>query len=145
MLISIGTYNCVDLRSSLRWNQDTGPCKEPDASAYPETCRSQLRWKVSSDRGAIRSQFYYIDAYSEPQLSDDYDPQLLGMSRQFIEQMRNTPMHLCRLCYFGNEDSWFMDFYTYSHKKYEPCVLNDGDWMGTPEQAFDASSVYLSA
>ncbi len=37
-----------------------------------------------------------------------------------------------------------MDFYTYSHEKYEPCVFDDGDWMGTPEQAFDASSVYLS-
>ncbi len=46
----------------------------------------------------FRSQFCYIDAYTEPQLSDDYDPQLIGVSREhYIERMRSTPMHLCRL------------------------------------------------
>ena len=94
----------------------------------------------------FRGKFCYIYGYTEPQLSDDYESQLIGVSReQYIDQMRNSPMHLCRLRYFGNEDRWSMAFYTYSHEKYEPCIFNGGDWMGTPEQAFDASSVYLSA
>jgi len=94
----------------------------------------------------FRGQFCYIDACTEPRLSDDYDPQLIGVSREeYVERMRSTPMHLCRLRYFGNEDRWSMYFYTYSREKYEPCVFDDGDWMGTPERAFDASSVYLSA
>ena len=77
----------------------------------------------------FRSQFCYIDAYTEPHLSDDYDPNLLGVSRdQRIEQMRNTPTHLCRPRYFGDEDRWSMDFYTYTHEKYEPSVFNDGSW-----------------
>ena len=46
----------------------------------------------------FRGQFCYIDAYTEPQLSDDYDPKLMGMSReQYVERMRSTPTHLCRL------------------------------------------------
>jgi hypothetical protein len=37
-----------------------------------------------------------------------------------------------------------MAFYTYSHEKYEPCVFNNSDWHGTPEEAFDTSAVYLT-
>ena len=124
----------------------------------PDRVKDGIRQRILKHAGAhyagkylrievrFRSQFCYIDAYTEPHLSDDYDPQLLGVSRdQHIEQMRNTPTHLCRLRYFGDEERWSMDFFTYSHEKYEPCVFNDGSWQGTPEQAFDASAVYLSA
>ncbi len=91
----------------------------------------------------FRGQFCYIDAYIEPQLPDEFDEQLFGVSRQeHIERMRNTPTHLCRLRYFS-DDRWSMALYTYSNEKYEPCMFDDGDWFGTPEQAFDASSVYL--
>jgi hypothetical protein len=93
----------------------------------------------------FRGQFCYIDAFVEPQVSDDFNEQLLGVSRQeHIERIRGTPMHLCRLRYFS-DNRWSMAFYTYSNEKYEPCVFNDGDWFGTVEQAFDASSVYLTA
>lgn len=93
----------------------------------------------------FRGQFCYIDAYTEPYVARDYDPTLIGESREaYIERLRNTPTHLCRLRYFGNENQWSMAFYTYSHEEYEPCVFNNGCWYGTPEEAFDTSAVYLT-
>ena len=34
-------------------------------------------------------------------------------------------------------------FYTYSHNKYEPSIFDNGDFYGTPEEAFQTSAVYL--
>jgi len=36
-----------------------------------------------------------------------------------------------------------MAFFTYSNEKYEPSVFNNGSFYGTPEEAFETSSVYL--
>lgn len=92
----------------------------------------------------FRGKFCYIDAYTEPYVPEDYDADLYGKSRnEYIERLRNTPTHLCRLRYFGDEDRWSMAFYTYSHETYEPCVFDSGSWHGTPEEAFDTSAVYL--
>lgn len=92
----------------------------------------------------FRGQFCYVDAYTEPKVSRNYDPELYGESREkHIERLRNTPTHLCRLRYFGDENRWSMAFYTYSHEKYEPCIFDNGSWQGTPEEAFDTSAVYL--
>ena len=92
----------------------------------------------------FRGKFSYVDAYTEPYVSKDYDPKLFGESREeHIERLRDTPTHLCRLRYFGDENRWSMAFYTYSHEKYEPCFFNTGSWHGTPEEAFDTSAVYL--
>jgi len=94
----------------------------------------------------FRGQFCYIDAYIEPYVPEDYDPNLYGESREeHIERLRDTPTHLCRLRYFGDEDRWSMAFYTYSHETYEPCIFDSGNWEGTPEGAFDTSAVYLNA
>lgn len=93
----------------------------------------------------FRDKFCYIDAYTERYVPDDYDPKLFGESREeHIERLRNTPTHLCRLRYFGDENRWSMAFYTYSHEKYEPCFFDNGTWHGTPEEAFDTSAVYLT-
>ncbi len=92
----------------------------------------------------FRGVFCYIDAYTEPYVPKKYDPNLYGESREeHIERLRNTPTHLCRLRYFGDEGRWSMAFYTYSHETYEPCVFDNGDWHGTVEEAFDTSAVYL--
>ncbi|WP_120795502.1 hypothetical protein [Thiocapsa rosea] len=92
----------------------------------------------------FRGQFCYIDAYTEPYVPADYDPTFFGESREArIERLRNFPTHLCRLRYFGDQDRWSMAFYTYSHDEYEPCVFDNGSWYGTPEEAFDASAIYL--
>jgi hypothetical protein len=99
------------------------------------------------NRIAVRfhGKFCYIDAYTEPYVPDDYDPKLFGESREeHIERLRNTPTHLCRLRYLGDENRWSMAFYTYSHEKYEPCFFDNGTWHGTPEEAFDTSAVYLT-
>jgi hypothetical protein len=92
----------------------------------------------------FRGQFCYIDAYVEPFVPEDFDAKLFGTSREErIEFLRNVPTHLCRLRYFGDENQLSIAFYTYSHEKYEPCYFPDGRWQGTPEDAFDASALYL--
>ena len=92
----------------------------------------------------FRGRFCYIDAYTEPYVPENFNQKLFKVSREErIERLRNTPTHLCRLRYFGDENSWSMAFYTYSHEKYEPCIFDNGSWHGTPEDAFDTSSVYL--
>jgi len=94
----------------------------------------------------FRRQFCYIDAYTEPYVPEQgYNQELCGESRdERVERLRNLPTHLCRLRYFGDENGWTMAFYTYSHEKYEPSFFNNGTWQGTPEEAFDTSSVYLN-
>ena len=89
--------------------------------------------------------FCYIDAYTKPYVDENYDPKLFGESREeHLERVRNIPTHLCRLRFFSDEDRWSMAFYTYSHERYEPCIFNNGSLHGTPEEAFDTSSVYLN-
>ena len=93
----------------------------------------------------FHGRFCYIDAYTEPYVPKRFNAKLRGESRkEHIERLRNTPTHLCRLRYFGDEDRWSMAFYTYSHEKYEPCIFDNGNWHGTPEEALDTSSVYLT-
>ncbi|HMD95979.1 MAG TPA: hypothetical protein VKM93_01425 [Terriglobia bacterium] len=56
------------------------------------------------------------------------------------------PMHLCRLRYMGSlrePKAWSMDFYTYSHEKYEPSVFMSGEWLGTPEEALETGAPFL--
>jgi len=92
----------------------------------------------------FKGHFCYIDAYKEPFVPDDYDPSILNESHEeHTERLRNTPIHLCRLRYKGDENKWTMAFYTYSHEKYEPCVFDHGDFYGTPEEAFQTAAVYL--
>ncbi len=92
----------------------------------------------------FHGQLCYIDAYKEPYVSPTFDPQVLGESvEEYRERRRNTPTHLCRLRYFGDENRWSMAFYTYSNEKYEPCFFDTGADHGTPEEAFDVGAVYL--
>jgi hypothetical protein len=32
---------------------------------------------------------------------------------------------------------------TYSHERYEPCVLHNCEWTGTVEEGFDVGAAYL--
>lgn len=91
----------------------------------------------------FHGKFCYIDAYTEPFVPENYDPNLYGESREeHIERLRNIPFHLCRLRFFDIE-RWSLDFYTYSNEKYEPCIFDNGSFTGTVEEAFDTSAVYL--
>ncbi len=92
----------------------------------------------------FRSHFCYIDAYKEPNLAPGFPPPDFPESREeYLERIRNNPIHLCRLRYFGDEEGWGFAFYTYSNQKYELSVLNNGDFYGTPEEAFSSSAMYL--
>lgn len=92
----------------------------------------------------FRSQFCYIDAYVEPVLAPDFPPPDFPETREeCLERMRNNPLHLCRLRFFGDEDAWSFAFYTYSNEKYEPCFFSNGTFYGTPEEAFKSAAVYL--
>ena len=93
----------------------------------------------------FRAQFCYIDAYQEPEDRPGWPPPDWPETReQVLERLRNTPIHLCRLRYFGDENSWGFAFYTYSNERYELSVYPSGDFLGTPEDAFETSAaVYL--
>jgi hypothetical protein len=89
----------------------------------------------------FRGQFCYIDAYTEPQLLDGWPPPDFPESREeYEERLRNTPTHLCRLRYFGDEELWGFAFYTYSGERYELSVFPNGDFFGPPEAAFQAAT-----
>ena len=70
----------------------------------------------------FKSKFCYIDAY---------------------ENDEKVPKHLCRLRYFGDVEKWTFAFYTYSNEQYTSCAYPSGGWYGTPEDAFEASDMYL--
>lgn len=94
----------------------------------------------------FRGHLCYIDAYTEPMEPSAALLRALGESRQrYMERLRNTPLHLCRLRYFGDEERWTMAFYTYSHERYEPCVFDSGSFYGGSEEAFETAAVYLRA
>ncbi|MCD4696299.1 MAG: hypothetical protein K8S16_08685, partial [Bacteroidales bacterium] len=74
----------------------------------------------------------------------DYDPSLYNQTREErIESLRNLPTHLCRLRYKVDEEKWTLAYYSYTHEKYESCVFDNGDFYGTPEEAFQSSAIIL--
>jgi hypothetical protein len=90
----------------------------------------------------FRSQFCYVDAYTEPEPpGPDWPPPDWHETReQYFERMRDTPTHLCRLRYFGDEERWGFAFYTYSHERYELSVFPSGEFFGPPEDALHVSA-----
>lgn len=93
----------------------------------------------------FRGALCYIDAFLEPAISENWPPPGWGETReQALERLRSTPRHLVRLRYFGQEDGWSLAFYKYSSESYAPCLFPSGEWFGTPEEAFEIGSVYLS-
>ncbi len=63
---------------------------------------------------------------------------------EHLERLRNTPTHLCRLRYFGDQERWGFAFYTYSGERYELSVFPSGEFLGPPEEAFQvAAGAYL--
>jgi hypothetical protein len=86
----------------------------------------------------------YIDAYVEPEPPSRRLLHVLHETRaQFLNRVREAPLHLCRLRYFGGQKIWSMAFYTYSNERYEPCTFPNGPFYGTPEEAFEVGAAYL--
>lgn len=90
----------------------------------------------------FRAQFCYVDAYTEPEpLAPDWPPADWPETREeMIERLRNTPTHLCRLRFFGDEERWGFAFFAYSSEKYELSIFPSGEFLGPPEDAFDVSA-----
>jgi hypothetical protein len=92
----------------------------------------------------FRGHFCYVDAYTEPEppgpnwLSGDWPES----REEYIERLRNIPYHLFRLRYFGDEERWGLAFYSYAQEKYELSVFPTGEFMGTPEQAFQTAAEF---
>ena len=86
----------------------------------------------------FRGQFCYVDAYTEPLfLNSDWPPAGWPESREeYLERLRNTPTHLFRLRYLGDDEQWEFACYSYAHERYEWSVLPTGRSVGTPEEAF---------
>ena len=94
----------------------------------------------------FRGALCYIDAYTEPAAPSRGLLRALDEThQQYLQRLRNVPLHLCRLRYFGNEEAWSMAFYTYSNERYEPCTFRNGTFHGTPEGAFEVGAAYLRA
>ena len=90
----------------------------------------------------FRGKFCYVDAYVEPEpLTPDWPPSDWPESREeYQERLRNTPIHLIRLRYYGDPDKWGLAFYSYASEKYELSVFPTGDFKGTPEEAFQVAA-----
>ena len=92
----------------------------------------------------FRGCFCYIDAFCEPNHPTGSELRTLGMTRdEYVQRGRATPIHLCRLRYFGGLDRWSVAFFTYSHERYEAAVFPTGEVFGTPEEGFEIGAVYL--
>lgn len=92
----------------------------------------------------FRGAFCYVDAFVQPEEPSKALLQVRGESReQYIKRQCESPVHLCRLRFFGDENRWTFAFYTYSHEAYEPSFFGSGADHGTPEEAFDVAAVYL--
>lgn len=68
----------------------------------------------------FRSQFCYVDC-----IENGGEPHPIGRLRHF------------------DQDRWSLAFYTYSNERYEPCFLNNGQWIGSIEQAIEPCEMYL--
>ena len=91
----------------------------------------------------FRGALCYIDAYTEPDATGTSWKITGETKEQYLDRLRNTPLHLCRLRHFG-PDRWSCAFYTYSNERYEPCFLGSGEMIGTPEEGLDVGAVYLT-
>jgi len=135
------------------FNSDSGGVKITDAVKRRTGARIQ-RYAEQHFAGRytrldirFRGQFCYIDAYTEPEpLTPSWPPPDWSESREEMqERLRNTPTHLCRLRYRGDQERWGFAFYTYSNERYELSMFPSGGFFGTPEEAFEVSAgMYLA-
>ena len=91
----------------------------------------------------FRTHFCYIDAYTEPDIPDNWPPADYPETREeYIERLRDTPIHLLRLRYFGDDEKWGLSFYSYANNKYELSVFPSGDFFGTLEEALKTAAEF---
>jgi hypothetical protein len=86
---------------------------------------AKARWPHCREiRVRRRGRFVYVDARSA--VADDVEP-------------------LIRLSYTGDSEQWGLAFFTWSREAYEPCILSNGEWAGSPEDCFDTAAMTMLA
>ncbi len=68
---------------------------------------------------------------------------LFGNYLDAIERSSKDIFPIGRLRYFRAND-WSLAFYTYSNERYEPCMIEGGNWECTLEQGIQAGLFVLS-
>jgi hypothetical protein len=139
-------------RRTWVWSPDRGGVRIPE----PVQRRTEARLRRYAEEHfagrytrleiRFRGQFCYIDAYIEPEEpGPNWPPADWPETREeYLERLRTTPIHLCRLRYFGDEERWGFGFFAYSSEKYELSVFPSGEFFGLPEDAFQVSAqLYL--
>ncbi|MFN8497973.1 MAG: hypothetical protein U0641_08960 [Anaerolineae bacterium] len=138
------------MRSARRWVFDPDSGGKPISDAVKRRTDERIR-RYAAEHFAgryvrldirFRGHFCYIDAYREPEpLTPTWPPADWPETREeYLERLRNTPNHLCRLRFFGDEERWGFAFYTYSNERYELSVFPSGEFLGRPEDAFMVSA-----
>ena len=86
----------------------------------------------------FRGKYAYVDVF-------DSDPWFMpGSTNEEKEQIRQTPVKMCRLTWTGDMEAWELAFHKYSNGRYEPSLPFDGSTSSSPEACFDfAAQVYL--
>lgn len=138
-------------RGQWVFNPDSGGKKIPEMvkqdieKRVHLVAKGQFKGRYNRLDIRFRSQFCYIDAYTEPLISEDWPTPIWPETKEeYQERLRNTPVHLCRLRYFG-DDRWGLAFFTYSNEKYEFSVYPSGQFIASPEEAFITSGMaYLN-
>jgi hypothetical protein len=139
-------------RGQWVFDPDSGGTRVPEAvkrrteERIRRYAEEHFRGKYTKLDIRFRGQFCYVDAYREPEpLTPGWPPPDWPETREeYLERLRTTPTHLCRLRYFGQEEHWAFAFYTYSNERYELSMFPSGEFLGPPEAAFEvAAGVYL--
>jgi hypothetical protein len=138
-------------RGGWVFNPDAGGIKVPD-SVKVTTEQRIRRYAEEHFAGKFtrldirfRGHFCYVDAYTEPEDRPGWPPDDWEETREeYLDRMRKTPTHLCRLRYFGDPDGWGFAFFAYSNESYQLAMFPSGSFFGKPEEAFEAAaSAYL--
>ena len=66
---------------------------------------------------------------------------LCYVSAQLVGE--DVPTKLCRLRHF-EANRWSVAFFAYSSESYQPSILPNGTFFGTPEEGLDVAAIYLS-
>lgn len=132
------------------YNPHSGGCRIPKHKQEPirqrilKHAEAHYGGKYTRIEVRFRGKHCYIDAYVEPDVPKSRKGPFPDETREeYVERLRNTPLHLCRLLYHGNEDAWSVAFYTYSQEKYERSMFPNGTDTGPPEDAFDVGAMYF--
>ena len=86
----------------------------------------------------FRGKYAYVDVF-------DREPWFMpGSTRDEKEEIRQTPVKMCRLGWTGDLELWELAFHRYSDGRYQPSINFDGLGISAPETCFDcAAQVYL--